>query len=275
MQAESYERHIHEDPQFPVKFHSDDKTINTNGFALHWHEHLEILHFTKGKGRATSDTFQYDVEAGDTFVINSNCMHSIHTGGNCLYHCLIIDKEFCENNSIPIGDISFKDLIKDVALKQQFDVIVEEMREKKPYYKSSVKAHAIELLVILCRNYANKNTSIPENRGNQKLSMVKKSVEYIRLNYKNTLTIDDICSHIGFSKYYFCRSFKEITGKTVVDYMNFLKCNYAEKLLASGVYNVSESAQECGFCNLSYFTKTYKKQMGKMPSVVLGRNEIF
>ena len=56
--------------------------------------------------------------------------------------------------------------------------------------------------------------------------------------------------------------FKEVTRRTPVDYINFIRCNYARNLLLSGRYNVSESAEMSGFKNLSYFSKTYKKYMG-------------
>ena len=52
------------------------------------------------------------------------------------------------------------------------------------------------------------------------------------------------------------------------NYLNYTRCSYARKLLASGRYNVSESAEHSGFSNLSYFAKTYKKYMGELPSQV-------
>ena len=52
----------------------------------------------------------------------------------------------------------------------------------------------------------------------------------------------------------------------MVDYLNFLRCENAQLLLASGRCNVRESAERCGFHNDSYFTRIYKQQIGELPS---------
>ena len=79
--------------------------------------------------------------------------------------------------------------------------------------------------------------------------------------------MDSVCRETGFSKSYICHTFKEVTGQTVLDYVNFLRCNHARSLLASGKYNVGESALQSGFSNLSYFSRTYRRIMGELPSV--------
>ena len=79
--------------------------------------------------------------------------------------------------------------------------------------------------------------------------------------------LEDLANEAGFSKYHFARLFKEMTGQTVLNYVNFLRCNHARSLLASGKYNVGESAIQSGFSNLSYFSRTYRRMMGELPSV--------
>ena len=51
-----------------------------------------------------------------------------------------------------------------------------------------------------------------------------------------------------------------------MDYLNFLRCSNARRLMASGKYNVSESAAMSGFKSLSYFSRVYRRQMGVLPS---------
>ena len=41
----------------------------------------------------------------------------------------------------------------------------------------------------------------------------------------------------------------------------------SRELLSSGKYTVSEAALECGFENMSYFSKTYKAYSGSVPSM--------
>ena len=63
----------------------------------------------------------------------------------------------------------------------------------------------------------------------------------------------------------FRRLFKEYTGLSPLDYRNEIRLNHARGKLLSGEYNVSETAYETGFTNLSFFIRLYKKRFGHTP----------
>lgn len=263
----NFEQHIYKDPNFPIVLHFDTNNPNTHEFYLHWHEPLEILFFTNHQADVTIEAVRVTAKKGDVVVINSNHLHSLFADQDgCSYHCLIIDKVFCDMFSIPIEDTNFNELVTDPNVSELFKKIVLEMKERGPLYKTSVKSYVLELLVILCRCHCNLNVSLSDRPNQKKMSLVKKAISYIGAHFREKISVEEICSHIGFSKYYFCRTFKEVTGKTVVEYINILRCNHARKLLDSNDYNVSESAILSGFANMSYFTRLYKKLFGKLPS---------
>ena len=268
MQTPIYENHSYSDPNFPIIFHTDIRSGKNNYFYMHYHENIELLCFTEGTGIVTYGTTQLHVSKGDTVIINADTLHSIKsTCGLLRYHCLIVDKFFCESFDIYTSNMSFKNIIHDDIVTEILFKISKEMQDEKKFYKSLVKSHSINLIIYLCRNFIESRNPLVDNIMNNKIILVKKAIDYIRNNFLNDITIDNICIDIGFSKYYFCRVFKEITGKTVVDYINFLRCDYARKLLLTGKFNVSEIAENSGFRNLSYFSKTYKRYMGNLPSV--------
>ena len=66
----------------------------------------------------------------------------------------------------------------------------------------------------------------------------------------------------------FRRNFKEFTGKAPLEYRNDIRLNNAKIMLQSGQYTVSETAEACGFSNLSFFTRLYKKKYGHTPKKV-------
>ena len=275
MHPSFYENHVYKDPDFPIIFHLISLSNEHKDFTMNWHENIEMLYFIEGSGIVTCDNSQLKASAGDIVVVNSNNLHAIQAAtSTCRYCCLIIDKYFCDSFDFSVGDIYFKELIHDNLLIKYFDVIIQEMLNIKPYYKVSVKATILNILIKLCRYYEVTNTLLINGNGDKKLDMVKATISHIRKHYKEELSIDEICSHIGFSKYYCCHVFKEITGRTIVDYINFLRCSYAHKQLTSGKYNVNESAEMSGFKNLSYFSKVYKKHMGNSPSKEQGKNPV-
>lgn len=263
-----YEKISIKDPNFPIIFYDVKNSQNrTTGFYLHWHENVEILYFTGGTNTLQLNNHQIQVQKGDLIVINSNTIHSMPSKPvDCTYYCLIIDKLFCDSYFIPFGDLLFEECIRDPNISNWFEKIINEMTKKDALYKSMVKAYVVSLLVHLSREHSYSNVSFHHEAQNNKLKMVKKSLTYMSAHFTEPLSVDDIAQYVGFSKYYFCHVFKELTGQTVLDYINVLRCSHAKKLLQSGNFNISESALESGFQNLSYFTKTYKKYMGCLPS---------
>ena len=63
----------------------------------------------------------------------------------------------------------------------------------------------------------------------------------------------------------FRRLFREYTGMSPIEYRNDVRLNNARGKLQSGEFNVSEVAETCGFSNLSFFTRLYKKKYGHTP----------
>ena len=55
------------------------------------------------------------------------------------------------------------------------------------------------------------------------------------------------------------------TEITVVEYLNQQRCRHAQKLILEGE-SISAAAHLSGFENLSYFSRTYKRYIGYLPS---------
>lgn len=262
-----HENHTYADPLLPVLFNDGFAEKNRYHSFLHWHEGVEIISVLQGHARFLSDTSHIDAQCGDIVVINSNHIHTVVTfEEDCLYHYLIPDKDFCEEFGVDVTKMTFCPKFIDAEIFGDMHRIAEELRNRRDYYQISVRAHILNIFTRLCRDHQAEPAEEHSVRSRRKLENIKRAVCYIRENYAAPLTIDGICGELGFSKYYFCRMFKEITGQTVFDYLNNIRCMNAHILLNSGQYNVSEAARLCGFWNVSYFTTQYKKYLGALPS---------
>lgn len=266
MRLVNYEPHIHEDPSFPIIFHLDYLHRNAN-FLTHWHENIEILHILKGSISVLTDANRVTAKKGDIVIINSNHIHSIQSLEDVSeYYCLIIDKKLCEEFDLYTEEIIFQVLIDDKKASRKFKEITNEMISKKELYKSAVKSAIMNLMIYIYRNYTISESLLSKKSGNIKIEMIKKSMKYIQDNYNKAISTSDIAKELGLSSPYFCRTFKELTGYTVIFYINLLRCTNAKRLFQTGKYLVSEVALLCGFDNLSYFSRTYKKHIGCLPS---------
>ncbi|RPH72231.1 AraC family transcriptional regulator, partial [bacterium] len=81
-----------------------------------------------------------------------------------------------------------------------------------------------------------------------------------------TLGVEFLSSHIGFSRVQLYRKIKALTGGSVQTLIRNYRLKMAAKLLAGSYGTVSEVAFASGFNNLSYFTRCFHDAFGKLPS---------
>jgi AraC-like DNA-binding protein len=209
----------------------------------------------------------YTANPGDIVVINSSVLHSIIAKDKYVtYHCLIIDKDFCERYGFFIDENHISELVSDPEIFSLAKNIRKEEDEKNDFYKAAETADALKILTLLFRRHLVSNNDFHGESKN--LKMVKDAMKYMKNHLREPLSLEQIAEKVGYSKYHFCRCFKEITGSTVITYLNYLKMNYAYSQLKNTDENITDIAAECGFSDISYFTKTFKKHIGTLPSKV-------
>ncbi|MBQ8605767.1 MAG: AraC family transcriptional regulator [Clostridia bacterium] len=261
MAYSKYELHQY-DSEFPIMFRLSTRTPS-RPFSPHWHEHIEILYIKTGICRVDAGGVISILNPGDVILFSPDCPHDIRQYEmDCSYYCITVDRSFCVRFGIPVNRGQFSLCYTSGIPCDCFARIVSLMEAKPPCYREEVKALCMQMLAVI---YRDEDTGEAQT-NNVSNEMVARAIEYINTHFAEPVTVDEISEHVGFSKFYFCRKFKTVTGKTVVDYINMMRCINAKRLIKSGQYNVSESAFMSGFHNLSYFSKTYIKHMGNSPS---------
>ena len=89
---------------------------------------------------------------------------------------------------------------------------------------------------------------------------------YISCHLLNRITLDEISEYAGMNRTYFCLFFKRHFGTGLTDYINLERMNKASSLLGQGLTSVSDVARECGFPNVTYFNRVFRKNYGMPPT---------
>lgn len=97
---------------------------------------------------------------------------------------------------------------------------------------------------------------------------VRKAVRYIISHPDEELTAAKLAEMAGLHPVYFSSLFRKNLGYSVGGYIQYIRVNRAEILLAEGTCSVSEVASLCGFCDVYYFSRVFKKIKGFPPSTV-------
>lgn len=68
-----------------------------------------------------------------------------------------------------------------------------------------------------------------------------------------------------YSKSYFMKFFKESMGISFIAYLNNYRLEIAARMLQATDDNILDISSACGFDNLSYFNRSFKKKYGVTP----------
>jgi len=89
--------------------------------------------------------------------------------------------------------------------------------------------------------------------------------EYIIQNFTKEIALDEIATQAHISPSAFCRYFKARTKRTLKEFVNDLRINYACQLLEENRLSITQICFEAGFNNISNFNRRFKEIKGITP----------
>lgn len=246
-----------------VLHYVDRRPLNTIGTKTYnWHSNLELIYCAEGVVKTYADEKEYTLNKGDILVVNPDSFHGTFEYHNCVYNVLMIDPSFSHSNGIYPENLRLTEYIRNEKVSELFKNVINAFQDNSQLKTAIIRQSVLTLLIYLYANFTQDTVSKSYSTGKNR---IKDVIKYINEHYREKLTIDDISKHIGISKSYLSHEFTKFTGRSIVEHINLTRCQRAQKLIRSGM-NVSEAAAESGFENLSYFTRTYKKQLNVLPS---------
>ena len=252
-----------------------------NGFPANrkmLHEEIEIKYFYEGASTLLIGTQMLTARAGDIVVINP---YEFHATIDCAeekgkYHLIMIPLDYFTGSGIELLELrsqllskrqSFKTLFPDdKRMADILDKIIAEYLEKGAAYQVAIRGLVTELFAMLLRKgmvYGGANSK--DNDILHSYELIEPSLNYIRNNYSNEITLETLASLCNISKYYFCRIFKMVTEKTAMEYLRDYRIEIADIMLINTDRSVTEISELCGFDDVNYFCRCYKAHYGSSP----------
>ena len=107
-----------------------------------------------------------------------------------------------------------------------------------------------------------KQTPTPMSPNQQALF---EAIRYMREHLTENLSVDDIATHIGYSRSHFNHLFKTYTQHTPHSYYTSLKISEAKYMLLNTNKNISQIADDLAFGKVSQFSNAFKKECHMTP----------
>jgi len=268
-------------PLFPIKIHHCRfRKTGVTTFPHHWHEHLEFLYVVEGEARFSCNSESYDVSPGEMIVVNSaDLHHGISLSDQLFYYAVIVDPALLHSRTVdavetkftmPIaqGRIRFANRIADDPdVRESLVALIDEFNGRAYGYELAVKAWLYRLLTGLLRRHAAVTLS-PEQYSSRlrRLERLDPVFRHIEEHYADKITVDELASIARMSRFHFGRVFKELTNRSVTDYLNFVRINKSEYDLRHSEKTITEIALENGFGDVYYYSRLFKSYKNVTPS---------
>lgn len=240
------------------------RTATRRSTATNWHDELELQFCTAGEGEVLLDGIRYVFKAGDIVLVNPNAIHYTSTETTIEYTCLIINTSFCKQIGLNCSLFAFQPFIQDKQLCAQLEKLTTLYHQQENTLRTPLlHATLLEILIIIFQTYTTPLRA-PTSSTNG-FENVKRAIIYLRENYQNKISLNQLARFTMSDKYTLSKRFKAFTGQTIINYLNCYRCKIAQQQIQNGT-PVTTAALQCGFENASFFTKTFKKFYGKVPS---------
>lgn len=241
---------------------------------LHWHEEVEVLCIERGSLSLTAGAELLTGRAGDVFFLNPEEIHGITSEDpSLLYHALVFPLRFAafsfQGSSgllLPLseGRLLLSHQFPEDNKKEACGIIhrlLHLYKRKTPGYIMGIQICCAELLYTLYAKGCYEALSPAEPA----LALKRDILKYLRDNFTERLSLEELSCVFHLSPKYFSRFFKKNFQMTLTEYLNSLRLENAVRLLSGTELSVTEIALQSGFHNVSYFIRCFRKCYGCSP----------
>lgn len=249
-------------------------------FPLHRHDEFELNLIIGGQGveRIVGD-HSGNITEYELVLIGSNLPHGWFNGaydkkGEVLeitiqFHKDLFEEKLLKRNQLyPIRnllELSKRGILFSEETAKLISQKIMNMTQKNGF--DSV----LEFLSILHDLATARNTRILSNInfGDDKVNFnsrrIQKVYDYLHENFEKEITLEAIADLVGMTEVGFSRFIKRRTGKTFIDTLTEIRLGHTSRLLIDSTHTVAEVAYKCGFNNISYFNRVFRKKNGCTP----------
>lgn len=275
-----FENNFYNETTFPASVCRCDRHTMAS-VPAHWHDEFEFILVKRGSFTLHVDDESVEIFPGDIALVMPLSIHSLMgiKGDFAFTSFTIHPKLLCPDYS----DVSFSThimplLSHDHTLRTRIDACTEGYEPLRHLLTELERAFdrrddgfefTVKGLIFLFFGVLDKCGMIVKNKvshaavKNQKI--IHDAIEYIAENYSRQITIDEIAEYCHYSRSYLMSVFKKYVGYSVITYINRYRLDKAASLLLSTNEPIIEIAMRCGFNNISFFGREFKKSFGFSP----------
>lgn len=211
-----------------------------------------------------------NVRGGDMFLLKPSDAYKVVCREECLHYTV----NFKLSASSIKGNIA-----KNILLSDSVPIInqpphtnyntdtLEELSNVWEQKSAGYEMRALSLVYKLLYGFILTVSRLMRSGKFQKLLPAK---EYIEAHWKEKISLSALASVCNMSVTHLRHLFTDAFNTTPIEYRDSIRLLYAKDYLAEEHYTVSEVAYKCGFDDVNYFSRFFKKHTGLSPTEYRG-----
>lgn len=243
----------------------------------HYHGTYEVYYQLAGRRHQFIKDSAYAIAPGDLVFINKFDVHKTSVLGSPQHERVVINfSDAFLGSGHPLFQPELLAIFRkdnphyrlkpqeQMFVEQQFRKMTEEVKQQEDGFELSVRLLVTQLLLFAMRLKADSGavTDDPLSPIHRRIAEV---VKYINAHYEEKLPLQELSDRFGMSPSYLSRTFKKVTGFTIVGYQNLTRVREAQALLAQTNARVTDISEKVGFEQFAHFNRTFKKITGTNP----------
>ena len=218
----------------------------------HTHPALELVYYVQGTGESFIGPQLHPVQRHVLAIIPAHIPHDQTNFTDLTSICVGV----CQSGLEPLQG-TWNDT--GGVMGKLFSSIHDELTQRKQGYELVTRGLLLEVQGLTQR-LAHEAAQPP-----QKAALVNKAVEIIQ-RCDGALSVADIASQLYISKDYLRHLFGEYAGQSPLQCILQARLEKAQALLGDKNLRISEIAERCGFEDVPYFSRFFRKVTGQTPT---------
>lgn len=256
----------------------------------HWHDYIEVLYGLEGEYAVLVGSQRFRCRRGDFILINLSEPHAtVKTENDSSILVIQFDPSVIAPPAAPVPFYEAKYLspllVTGVQLQRCTHIaesdethrllnnIYREYTSREIGYELSVKAGIMMLFVQMLRHELIR-TDYNSLKRRDDLGKLMPAFMHIQEHYMEKIDQTQIAKMLYMSVPYFCRQFQRAVGMCFTDYVHLVRIHEAQKMILSTEKKISQISEECGFGNVTYFNRVFRKVTGLTPRQYRSENRI-
>jgi YesN/AraC family two-component response regulator len=153
---------------------------------------------------------------------------------------------------------------EEAFVQSIYDKLTREVIKKELGFESYVRLLLIELLLFAARRIE-RNDATDHEQTSPLHKKITDIVKHINERFHDELSLTGLSETFFISPSYLSRTFKAVTGFSLIEYVNLTRIKEAQRLLKETDLKIIDIAEAVGFDNVGHFDRIFKKTAKMTP----------